>query len=94
MVPVDAYGNQEVSGGITGACTGHVSGDVSPIHRFLGTDGVCVRGAVGVATQEGANHSLCRVLGAMWRRKMSLTCHTCIDDDEQGGLTGLTVGNC
>ena len=43
-----------------------VSGDVSPTHSFLGTDGVCVRGAGAHNRRETANDSLCRVLGAMW----------------------------
>jgi hypothetical protein len=63
------YGNQGIPGGTADAlyaqATGPVSGDVSPIHRFLGTDGVCGRGVVSETWRIN-----CLVesyhLGAMW----------------------------
>jgi hypothetical protein len=63
-----------------------VSGDVSPIHRFLGTDGVCGGGAVGRRNNQGGESIALpspRRHVVQWR--CVLTSASVMMDDEQGG---------
>jgi hypothetical protein len=64
-----------------------VSGDVSPIHRFLGTDGVCGGGAVGRRNNQGGESIALpspRRHVVQWR--CVLTSASVMMDDEQGGF--------
>lgn len=73
-LPAHAHGRTEVSG------------DVSPIHGFLGTDGVCGGGAVGTRSNQcGESNVLPSPRRHVVKWRWVLTSASVMMDDEQGG---------